>query len=174
MKLEVGKSYKNGNGDVRKIIGYLVEGFSSAPLIDENGLRYKEDGTSWYIDPSLNLVEEVKEPHSETLLVPKGRVLQYRTAKDGEWEDIHTCSGDFEYRLKPNKETVVEYLNVYLTGVARGSSSISNNLASTGRTRIAFLKITTKFDGDEPNLPTVEVFSHEDALKMEAQNEVAK
>ncbi len=174
LKLEVGKYYKNGRGGVRKIIGYVVgEGFSLPPFIDENGLRYKEDGSSLYLWSSLDLVEEVKaeevkEPDSEMLLVPKGRVLQYRTSKDSEWEDIHTCSGDFEYRVKPSRETVVEYSNVYSNGGASVSCRQSNNIVGRGQSRLSVLKITTTFDGDKPNLPTVEVISHEDALKMEA------
>jgi len=168
MKLEVGKFYKNGRGDVREIIADAGE-FYWNPFVDQTGCRYKEDGSALYspsdfnlieevkaeelplklevgkfyinykgevrkivrcserkfkfqfydeegfyynehggyggyggISPTLNdLIKEVKEPIAETLLVPKGRVLQYRRSKDSDWEDIHTCSGDFEYRVKP-------------------------------------------------------------------------
>jgi hypothetical protein len=201
LKLEVGKSYRNIKGEVREIINFLRDTVSF-PYYDEEGVSYKEDGSAVYRPSYFNLIEEVKaeEPTPEevkakepppkevkaekptpeevkepTLLVPKGRVLQCRRTKDGEWEDIHTCAGDFEYRVKPSRETVVEYTAVLSTGYSLLPRKILKHQTGSPRNpRIAVIKITTTFDGDVPNLPTVEVISHEDALKLEEQNEVAK
>lgn len=66
LKLEVGKSYINGNGSVVKIVEFSARG--SYPYRDDDGLIYSEDGR-YDIDglfPELNLGEEVKSKVSIT------------------------------------------------------------------------------------------------------------
>jgi len=62
MKLEVGKHYKNRNGEVRFIKGKYCEDEADFPFLDDLGYSYMEDGS--YIKTGtypLDLIEEVEQ-----------------------------------------------------------------------------------------------------------------